>query len=422
MRIAFFVAGFPTTSETFILSQITGLIDRGHDVDIFATKPSEIGPLHEAIERYNLLRRTHYRPKMLRNRVARLAKGAGLVMRHGYKDPLATLGCINIVQQGVPAASMSMLYDAVPILGKGPYDVVHAHFGPRGELAARLQEVGVFDAPLVATFYGYDVTQWPREYRHGDPYCRLFTRADRVLCLSQAMADRVHELGCPLDKLAVHHLGVPTDLFKFRSRVRQPNEPTRLLTVARLAEKKGIPDALEAVARARDAGHAMHYTIIGDGALRQQIEQLIEKLSLADVVTLAGSQPQHVVAQAMQDAHLFLLPSKTAASGDEEGTPTVLMEAMATGLPVLSTLHSGIPEVVIDKQTGYLVSEGDIDALTDALTHLLENPNQWATLGQAGRSRVEAAFDSEKVNDQLVQIYREVQREWSHQPITVSNN
>jgi colanic acid/amylovoran biosynthesis glycosyltransferase len=150
----------------------------------------------------------------------------------------------------------------------------------------------------------------------------------------------------------------------------------------------------------------IQYTIIGDGERRELIETTIAEHGLEDIVELRGWQPQSVVADEMADAHLFILPSVTAENGDKEGTPTVLLEAQSMGLPVVSTYHAGIPEIVEDGETGLLVPERDSEALADALETLISNPERWPEMGKRGREHIERNHSIEAVTDDLLKLYR----------------
>src|SRR5437868_13294812 len=149
-------------------------------------------------------------------------------------------------------------------------------------------------------------------------------------------------------------------------RERSASDAPRLLTVARLVEKKGVDDALRAVAAVRFRHPGLRYDVVGDGPLRGGLEALAGELGLGDAVIFHGARYADAVREMMDAANVFVLASRTAGDGDEEGTPNVLLEAQACGLPILSTTHSGIPEVV-DPQAGVLVAEGDPAALARAL-------------------------------------------------------
>jgi len=149
----------------------------------------------------------------------------------------------------------------------------------------------------------------------------------------------------------------------------------------------------------------MSLTIVGDGDLRKDIEALTLKPALEDRVHLTGALPHRKVMEHLEKAHILMAPSITTPSNDQEGIPNVLKEAMATGLPVISTRHSGIPELVEDGVSGFLVPEKDAEALADRLIHLADHPEVWGEMGRAGRAKVEAEYDIDKLNDRLVGLY-----------------
>jgi colanic acid/amylovoran biosynthesis glycosyltransferase len=150
----------------------------------------------------------------------------------------------------------------------------------------------------------------------------------------------------------------------------------------------------------------VQFEVFGDGPLRGSLEALISELDLCDRVTLHGFATQPEVIRAIQRSHIFILPSVTASDGDEEGTPTAIIEAMASGLPVVSTQHSGIPEQVEDGVSGFLVPERDASALANALKELLQKPAGWSTMVSAARRRAEHSFDSRALARDLLTLYR----------------
>jgi glycosyltransferase involved in cell wall biosynthesis len=155
--------------------------------------------------------------------------------------------------------------------------------------------------------------------------------------------------------------------------------------------------------RGRDVG----CRIVGEGPLRDALAERIERNGLAGRVTLEGALPHATVIEAYATASVFALPCVTASDGDRDGIPNVILEAMAMGLPVVSTRHSGIPEVVEDGVTGLLVSPGDVEGLADALATLLDDPERRAELGRAGRRRVASEFDARTNVQRLVEEFVE---------------
>ena len=184
--------------------------------------------------------------------------------------------------------------------------------------------------------------------------------------------------------------------------------PINILTVARLVEKKSVHYGIEAVAKVVKRYPFVQYEIAGDGPLKGDLVGLIDKLDINENVKLLGWKQQNEISELMSHADILLAPSVTGKEGDQEGIPVVLMEAMARGLPVISTYHSGIPELVQDGRSGFLVRERDIDALAEKLEHLITHPEMRDQMGAEGRKYVEENYNIDKLNDRLVEIYEEI--------------
>jgi colanic acid/amylovoran biosynthesis glycosyltransferase len=200
-------------------------------------------------------------------------------------------------------------------------------------------------------------------------------------------------------------VGLDIKKFSFVGRKSNLTDGIKVLTVGRLVEKKGLVYSIKAVAKVLKTYPNLQYQIVGDGTLKRQLHALIIRLGIEDKVKLLGWMNQDEVRELYEKAHIFVLPSVTARNGDQEGQGLVLQEAEAMGLPVISTLHNGIPEGVLDGQSGFLVGERDVDALANKLQYLIEHPEIWLEMGLAGRKFVEKHYDIEKLNDRLVEIY-----------------
>jgi colanic acid/amylovoran biosynthesis glycosyltransferase len=408
MKIAFIVNQFPALSETFILKQVTGLLDRGHEVDIYAYGPRNEPVVHADVGRYNLLKRTYYmtlHASMSENKIYRLIKGIGRIATELHKNPMAVLNSMNLVKFGKDAASLRILYQIIPFLDKGSYDIVHCHFGPIGNLGIILKAVGAVQGQIVTTFRGRDISFYVE--KNGEQiYDSLFEKGNLFLCVSEQIKKMLIKLGCDERKIVVHRSGV--QLTRLNPRLRKPksDNKVRLLTIARLVEKKGIEYGIQAVAKVLKNHPEIEYRIAGDGHLKSNILRLIEELKVSDNVKLLGWQHQEQIIEILQVTDILLAPSLTSQSGDREGIPGAIVEALAWGLPVLSTRHSGIPEVIEDGESGLLVPEGDTDALAEKLDYLIEHSELWPEMGRKGRKYVEEHYDIDKLNDRLVEIYQ----------------
>lgn len=394
LKIAVFAYEFPALSETFVLNQITGLLDLGHDVTVFATGPRDEPQVHSDVERYRLHARTRY-PGIPDALSLRSLRAAARALRIGSPQRLAA--CLDVKRFGRDAASGRMLYWGACLAGAGPFDVILAHFGPVGALAAKLRAAGLISGKLATVMHGVDVSEELRKDR--DAYRELFAAGDLFLPISEVWSDRLLDAGCPAHKTIVHHMGVDTKRYRFRPRRRTPEAPLDILSVGRLVEKKGIADALYAVAGLVAQGMEVRYRIVGDGPLREPLMALREELGLMEEVRFLGWKDQENVVDMMQKSDILLAPSRTTVSGDQEGIPVTLMEAMASGMIVLSTWHSGIPELVDDGVSGFLVPEGDVAALQDTLLGIAGEENDaWEEIGQAARDKVYRAFDVNNLN------------------------
>jgi len=405
MTIAFFLTDpFPVVSETFILNQITGLIDRGHDVRIFARRPAG-APVHGDVDRYRLLERTTYWSELGAGKPVRAMRGFALLARHPGALP-ALMRTLDVGRYGRAASSLNLLAWAEPFAPSREFDVVVCHFGWNGRHAQMLRDAGILRGRLVTFFHGADVSL--RAETTPGLYTPLFAGGDLFLPISEHWRATLAEMGCPEDRMHVHRMGIDCARFTPRERRPSPGEPIRLIGVSRLVEKKGVAYGIEAVHRLANRGLDVRYEIIGDGPMRDEIERMIRSLGVGDRVTLRGWLDQDEVRKAYDRAHLLIAPSVTGANGDQEGIPVALMEAMAVGMPVVSTFHSGIPELVEDGVSGRLVPERDAAALAGALESLIRDAANWPAMGRAGRARVERDFDIGALNDRLAARFEEL--------------
>jgi len=405
MKIAYIVGSFPHISETFIINQIVGIAARGHTVNIFTTVPGVTGDVPVEVQRYRLLERTCslYGPQ---NLLARIVRACGLLVSEGWRAPSLVWRALNFIRYGRAALSLGLLIAALTLhrqQREGFFDVIHSQFGTYGKMALQLREMRVVTGKLVTSFRGFDATK----YLQTDPhtYDALFKSGNLFLPVSRSLAERLIEAGCDRSKVAVLHSGIDCSKFRMIERHHIESESVKLLTIGRLTEKKGIAYAIRAVAKVLASGCNLTYTIIGDGPMRAELKGLIDELGLGQRVQLLGWQAHEYVIRQIEMAHVLLAPSVTAADGDEEGIPNAVKEAMTTGLPVISTIHGGIPELVEDGVSGYLVPQRDVEAIADRLRQLIDHPQAWVTMGQAARKRVMAEFDIDKLNDKLVRLY-----------------
>jgi colanic acid/amylovoran biosynthesis glycosyltransferase len=408
MKIAFLASTFPAVSETFVLNQIAGLMDLGHDVHIFAGKSGISDKSHGIYERYNLAERTSYYG-IPRNKIIRLIKAILLIVQYAPNNPNVIFRSLNIFKYGKPALSLSLLFMSIALLRKGPFDILYCQFGTIGPSAVLLRQINPSNCKIVVSIRGYDVTTYLK--KHPGVYRSLFREGDLFLPVCEFLKERLIQEGCEESKIVVHYDGIDCSKFGYLKRQRVSGESIKALTIARLVEKKGVAFAIEAVSRLLSKGEKIEYTVVGDGILRESLQQLIESMGVERQVRLVGSKTHEEVKVLLEESHVLVAPSLTSESGDQEGIPNVIKEAMATGLPVISTVHAGIPELVTNGVSGLLVQERDAASIADALAYLIRHPDICDEMAQAGRRQVEQKFDANILNKQLEELYLGLKRE-----------
>ena len=372
MKVGFFLLKFPLSSETFVLNQITAFIDMGYDVEIIALQKGDTQNTHAAYTQYGLEAKTRWLQDEPSGKLSKLRHRASQTLRGIHRA--STWRALNVSRYG--SESRNLILSAICGQTAQPYraDVFIAHFGPAGVTAAKLRELGVIDGKIATIFHGIDISSREVLNHYTPEYQQLFRRGDMMLPISDLWAGRLKNMGCPGEKIAVSRMGV--DLTRFTRRpVKVPGKPLQIISVARLTEKKGLHVAIE--------------------ACRQ----------LEDVVEMPGFKPSHEVKAMLDEADVFLLPSVTGADGDMEGIPVALMEAMAVGIPVVSTLHSGIPELIKSDHSGWLVPENNAMALADRLAAFSDIDQQaLEPVLHNARQKVEADFNQQVINRQLASL------------------
>lgn len=287
-------------------------------------------------------------------------------------------------------------------------DLVHIHFlAGHANLVSRTAKR--LDLPIVITAHGFDVTTiasnaGPRAGLVTERLRNTMARASLVIAVSEFIRSKVIQLGCDPAKVVVHHIGIP---------IPKPPAPSivkiwDVAFVGRFVEKKGVLDLIAALARLNSEIRP-RCVFIGEGPLLGPAKEAVERMQID--ATFLGAQPPAVVQKTLRAARVFAAPSRTAENGDSEGLPIAILEAAAARLPVASTYHSGIPEAVLDGETGLLSPEGDVDALAMNLRHLLRSPTLRLQLGSAGRHRTEQEFDIVKQTAVLEELYDAASRE-----------
>jgi colanic acid/amylovoran biosynthesis glycosyltransferase len=401
MRIAVICWQFPTASETFIAAQAGDLLRRGHDVQVFSDPPFIQRAVQASVVRDGLLERTNYFSWPPANPLKRAARLAFELLRLAAVRPRSLASALKYLGNSAKHESARSYFDAAALWRHAPFDLVLCHFGDVGSRMLPAFKAGMVPGKFAVVFHGADLSTVIAA-NGPDFYRPLFERCDLLLPVSQHWALALEKYGCPPAKIRVHHMGVDTGKLEYRERRLAPGESVRMISICRFVEKKGLEYAIRALARALPhCRHPVEYSLVGDGPLLPAMSSLVAELGLTGQVRLLGWQDNDQVRDLLATMHILVAPSVTAQDGDQEGIPVSIMEAMAAGLPVLSTRHSGIPELVGDGVSGWLAPERDVEYLADRMCALINAPDTWAAFGRAGRARVLEQFDQKVLDAQL---------------------
>ena len=304
-----------------------------------------------------------------------------------------------------------------PIVYRGEYGVLakllerrtanlmHVYFGHTG--VHLLPFIQRWPSPTVVSFHGMDIQTRAQDASYEVKLRELLQAATLVLARSDSLLDRLRELGCPENKLRMNRTGIPLDQYPFANRALPGNGAWHFVQACRLIEKKGLDDALDAFAKFAAQNPKAHFTIAGDGPLRADLEKLRNELDIHDKVTFAGFLKGDELRDLHHRAQIFIHPSRMTADQNQEGVPNSMLEAMATGLPVIATLHGGIPEAVRHGISGVLVAERDRAALHDAMLQLTSGSCIWHDMSAAASSDVRDKFESSAQIAKLEAVYDE---------------
>lgn len=405
MKVAFILHKFPVLSETFILNQITGLIDMGYEVTIFARSSTKEEKTHENVKKYNLMERTYYINRN-KNFIFKFFNVLKNFIRYLIKSPIKTLSLLNFFKYGEYAIRLTF-FPLFENFENRNFDVVHCQYGNLGFLGIALKEMNIFDGKLIVSFRGYDLTKYASSKRFFS-YDQLFLAGDVFLPVSDYFRKKLIKLGCPENKIVVHRSGIDCAKFKSRTKKHKEKRPVKLLSVGRLIEKKGIYYGIKsfAIFNERNPNKDVIYNIVGDGPLLNDLKKLIKELNIEAKVNFLGKKNHEELLTFLNDSDLLLAPSVTAKDGNQEGIPNTIKEAMALNLPVISTLHSGIPELVRNGESGYVVKERDSFALAEKLEYLIKKPAVRRKMGNLGRKIVTEEYNMQELNTHLGKIYK----------------
>lgn len=376
--IAVYLQHYLTPSMTFIHRQLTGVMNRYDPIVLAGSVANlELFPFEQ----------TYFKTR------SPVSRYAGRVYR--------------MLSGGSFACSSGQSAYWRKILKQQQVRLIHAHFGPSGvEIFPIAREFGI---PLLVTFHGYDISSLLRNKGYVSDLGRMFQYA-HTISVCQAFEPALLRMGARRDRQHVHHIGVPLEWFPFVHRVSlrskvQHGDPVRLLQVSNILEKKGHRYTIMAFRELLQSYPQARLTIAGDGDLRGEVERQVRDLAITHAVEFTGRASTPQVADLMSQADIFVHHSVTGSDGNTEGIPTVIGEAMASGLIPVSTRHSGIPEIIEDGVNGYLVEEQDVRTYAERLKMLLTADE---SMGIRAAETIRSRFNLSTQNSKLCDIYEKV--------------
>jgi glycosyltransferase involved in cell wall biosynthesis len=401
--LGYVLKGYPRISETFISNEILLLEKLGFTISIFSMRRPREDFSHDSVKQIKAS--VDYLPETIRGHEWLLFKyNLLLALRKPSIYAKACLAALRRFRRTRKAATIKHLLQAGYLVehllpGKSVRHL-HAHFAHSPTSVAMFASL-LSGLPFSFTAHAKDI--YTSDTRQLKEKIRL---ADYVVTCTEYnrryMARLADGAGTPLYR--IYH-GINLDYFAGEQGHGDPRPPYRILTVARLTEKKGLPTVYRALRLLRDQGLQFRHVLIGDGDERDSLGRLIADLGLADVTECLGTQPHTVVLEHYRRADLFVLGCELAANGDRDGIPNVLVEAMAMGVPVVATDISAIPELVESGHTGLLVGSQSPEALAVAMTRLLTDGELRERLVERARSRVAELFDNTALINQLAVIH-----------------
>ena len=385
-KIAYFANEFPYLTETFVYREVQAV--RGQGVSIYTFSIRQPHPQDLSEEARGLIGNTHYiLPASIGSLLAThfnvFRRGPGLYIRILWD--ILTGSHIHFKDR---LRSLAHFIEAVyvyPAVERLNIEHMHAHFAV-GAATITWVLARFLKLPFSFTAHAYDI--WLDKLLLPE---KMHAANFVVTCTAANKEHLVQTYGVPANDIHVIYHGV--DIKRFvPGKGKKPASPPRLLAIGRLVEQKGLEYLLHACALLKERNCSFQCEILGDGPLADSLKQLSNQLNLTDSVHFVGRVLQENIIRYYQDADIFVLPCVPASNNDRDGIPNTLMEAMACGVPVVSTTFSGIPELVIEQENGMLVPPKDPEALADALGKLIDNPEMCLKMGQNARQHVEESF------------------------------
>ena len=402
--IGYILKGYPRISESFISNEIYLLEQFGFSLHLFSMREPRESFTHESVKQIRaavdylpstllapLPRLLYHNFKLARQRPTAYSEAFRLMAtRFRRKKKVATIK--HLLQAG---------YLVHALLPGTDVRHLHAHFA-HSPTSVALFAHKLCGLPFSFSAHAKDIFTSDRSQLQEKIALAKFV----VTCTeyNRRFLQRLTSDGPPVHR--VYH-GIDINLFSGQSASGKPSPPYRILSIARLVDKKGLPTVFRALRNLLDQGYSLHYTLIGDGEQRRSILNQLNKLGLGTISTWLGTQPHQRVIDEYRKADLFVLGCEVARNGDRDGIPNVFLESMAMGVPVLATRVSAIPEIVADGRTGLLVEPGEHEEMARCMAKLLGDEELRQRIIGAARRRVREEFHNRELIQKLAEVFEE---------------
>jgi glycosyltransferase involved in cell wall biosynthesis len=402
--IGYLLKGYPRISETFISNEIQLLEGLGFSLHLFSMRQPRESVTHQSVSQIRA--RVDYLPETLLVPLPRLLYHNILLARmRPYDYSQAFRLMLKRFRRTRKVATIKHLLQAGylihAILPGTDVCHLHAHFA-HSPTSVALFANKLSGLPFSFTAHAKDIyTSDPRQLQEKIALARF------VVTCTEYNRHYLQKLAAGAAPIHCIYHGIDAEFFSGLSKPREPSPPYRILSIARLVEKKGLPTVFRALRSLLDQGYPLRYTLIGDGEDRRPLMNLLHRLGLGDICDWLGTQPHEKVLDQYRKADLFVLGCEVAKNGDRDGIPNVFLESMAMGVPVLATRVSAIPELVENGRTGLLVPPGQPEAMAEGMTRLLLDRNLRHRVISAGRQRIQDDFDNRKLILRLAAVFEE---------------
>jgi colanic acid/amylovoran biosynthesis glycosyltransferase len=394
MKVLILTNTFPVKSERFILNHIKGLVSLGHAVTVLAKRAGE----PNAADIPQNMDTLYYSSKKRKFLFFFIIKCCLFFLL------FRPVSFFKIIGQIISHRDFSVLqiFFALRLLHGKDFDVTHAEFGFLGNMVLALQACKIKTGPLCVSFRGEDISS--HVIRNPFLYKNVSKKGSLFLPVCESFRGILVKLGFPDKKILVYHSAIDLSLFPFIPR-NKPGDKINLISIGRFVPKKGFILALEVLKHLTVCGLDASLELIGDGPEKENIRQKAEYLGIASRLRFSGWLDQHSVNEHLGNADVFLGVSITSNSGDTEGIPNVLKEAMSVGILVTAFNHSGVAELIQNKRTGFLIPEGDTRAMADCIVSILSGVYNIPEILKHARTLIEKEYSSEIQSKRIEALY-----------------